>query len=73
MHKMKCRAMIDCSRGAVLTLDAVFFIIRTCALAGLNTLQLYTEDTYNINSEPFFGYLRGFVIPFFFSSKEHSI
>jgi hypothetical protein len=29
------------------------------ALMGLNMLQLYTEDTYEIENEPFFGCLRG--------------
>ncbi|KAJ3282367.1 hypothetical protein HK104_010923 [Borealophlyctis nickersoniae] len=51
--------MIDCSRGAVLTVNSVFYLLRTCALMGLNTFQLYTEDTYEIPNEPFFGYLRG--------------
>jgi hypothetical protein len=29
------------------------------ALMGLNMLQLYTEDTYEVEGEPLFGYLRG--------------
>ncbi|KAJ3050301.1 hypothetical protein HK097_008741 [Rhizophlyctis rosea] len=52
-------AMMDCSRGAVLSFDSVLFIIRACALMGMNTFQLYTEDTYEVKDEPFFGYLRG--------------
>ena len=51
--------MIDCSRCAVMNLDTVFLIIRISALLGLNTLQLYTEDTYEVEGEEFFGYLRG--------------
>lgn len=51
--------MIDCSRNGVLKPDAVFFILRNMALMGLNMLQLYTEDTYEVENEPFFGYLRG--------------
>ncbi|CAO3685673.1 unnamed protein product [Umbelopsis vinacea] len=51
--------MIDCSRNGVLKPDAVYFILRNMALMGLNMLQLYTEDTYEIENEPFFGYLRG--------------
>ena len=26
---------------------------------GYNTLMLYTEDTYEVNNQPYFGYLRG--------------
>lgn len=51
--------MVDCSRSSVLRVDTVFNIIRQSALYGLNTLQLYTEDTYQIKDEPFFGYGRG--------------
>ncbi|KND02226.1 uncharacterized protein SPPG_02708 [Spizellomyces punctatus DAOM BR117] len=51
--------MIDCSRSAVLTMQTVMYLLRTCALLGMNTFQLYTEDTYQIEDEPFFGYLRG--------------
>ncbi|KAJ3154152.1 hypothetical protein HDU86_004694 [Geranomyces michiganensis] len=51
--------MLDCSRCAVLTVETVLFMIRTCALLGMNTFQLYTEDTFTVPDEPFFGYLRG--------------
>ncbi|RUS26794.1 family 20 glycoside hydrolase [Jimgerdemannia flammicorona] len=51
--------MIDCSRNGVLLVDSVYFMLRNMALMGLNTLQLYTEDTYEVEGEPFFGYLRG--------------
>ncbi|KDN49945.1 glycoside hydrolase family 20 protein [Tilletiaria anomala UBC 951] len=51
--------MIDCSRNGVLTVDSVKFLVRKLALMGYNMLQLYTEDTYEIPDEPFFGYLRG--------------
>ncbi|KAJ1649819.1 hypothetical protein IWQ61_009210 [Dispira simplex] len=51
--------MIDCSRNGVLLVSRVFEIIRYCALLGVNMIQLYTEDTYQITNEPFFGYLRG--------------
>ena len=52
-------AMFDVSRNAVMTPDTVKQMIRRCALMGLNTLMLYTEDTYEVPGEPFFGYLRG--------------
>jgi len=51
--------MLDCSRNAVLTPASVKKYILFLALMGYNTLQLYTEDTYEIEGEPYFGYLRG--------------
>jgi hypothetical protein len=51
--------MIDCSRNGVLKPEAVYFFLRNMALMGLNMLQLYTEDTFEVENEPFFGYLRG--------------
>ncbi|HIW33893.1 MAG TPA: beta-N-acetylhexosaminidase [Candidatus Paenibacillus intestinavium] len=52
-------AMIDCSRNAVLNVESVKKLIRYMALMGMNTLMLYTEDTYTIESQPYFGYMRG--------------
>ncbi|KAF9294351.1 hypothetical protein BGZ88_003994 [Linnemannia elongata] len=51
--------MIDCSRGGVLKQSSVFSMMRNCALMGINMMQLYTEDTYEMEGETFFGYLRG--------------
>ena len=51
--------MIDCSRNAVPTLDAVKAYIRQLALMGHDTLMLYTEDTYEVEGHPYFGYMRG--------------
>ncbi|MCL2751842.1 MAG: beta-N-acetylhexosaminidase, partial [Firmicutes bacterium] len=51
--------MADCSRNAVLKPDSVKKLIRLMAAMGYNTLQLYTEDTYEVNNEPYFGYFRG--------------
>lgn len=51
--------MIDCSRNGVLLVSSVKFLCRKLALMGYNMFQLYTEDTYKIDGEPFFGYLRG--------------
>ena len=51
--------MHDCSRNGVLTLQSVKNFILISALFGLNRIMLYTEDTYEIEGEPFFGYLRG--------------
>lgn len=51
--------MIDCSRNAVLHMDAFKTMIRRLALMGYTTVQLYTEDTYEMKAYPYFGYMRG--------------
>ena len=51
--------MFDCSRNAVLTPEAMRFFLRKMALMGLNMGMLYTEDTYEVPEQPFFGYKRG--------------
>lgn len=51
--------MLDCSRNAVMKLPAVKKFIRYMAAMGLDTLMLYTEDTYQVPEYPYFGYLRG--------------
>jgi len=51
--------MLDCSRNGVVTVDEVKKIILIQALMGDNRLLLYTEDTYEMDEYPYFGYLRG--------------
>ncbi len=51
--------MFDCSRNGVILPDVMKDIIRKVALMGINMIMLYTEDTYEVPGEPFFGYLRG--------------
>ena len=51
--------MLDCSRNAVKSVDEIKRFVDNLAKMGYNTLELYTEDTYKIESEPYFGYLRG--------------
>ncbi|MEC0090254.1 beta-N-acetylhexosaminidase [Paenibacillus macquariensis] len=51
--------MFDLSRNAVLTVDSFKFMLNKMALMGLNTVMLYMEDTYAIEGEPYFGYMRG--------------
>ncbi|MDR0426513.1 MAG: beta-N-acetylhexosaminidase [Clostridiales bacterium] len=51
--------MLDCSRNAVRNVETLKSFIRHLALMGYNQLQLYTEDTYEVEGEPYFGYLRG--------------
>lgn len=51
--------MVDCSRNAVKSVATVKKIIRYIAMIGYTSLMLYTEDTYEVENEPVFGYLRG--------------
>lgn len=51
--------MFDVSRNAVLTPETMRFFLRKMALMGLNLGMMYTEDTYEIPGQPYFGYQRG--------------
>ena len=51
--------MIDCSRNGVLNVSYAKKMIEQLALAGQNIFMLYMEDTYKVESEEYFGYLRG--------------
>ena len=51
--------MIDMSRNAIMSVDGLKKFIPLLAKMGYNALMLYTEDTYEIEDEPFFGYMRG--------------
>ncbi len=51
--------MIDCSRGAVMRVETVKSWLRKLALAGYERIMLYTEDVYQLDGEPYFGYMRG--------------
>ena len=59
--KEKCKpgVMLDCSRGAVYTVPAIQKFIDLIAQMGYGSLQLYTEDVYTLEGEPYFGYMRG--------------
>ncbi len=52
-------AMLDCSRNAVMTVEHFKGWLRQLALLGYNMAMLYTEDTYDLPGEEYFGYLRG--------------
>lgn len=56
-------AMVDMSRDAVMNVATVKFILRKMALMGLNSFMLYTEDTYEVENHPYFGYMRGRYTP----------
>lgn len=51
--------MIDVSRNAVLTVTAIKDLLFKMAVMGFNMCMMYTEDVYEIENEPFFGYMRG--------------
>ncbi len=51
--------MYDCSRNSVPRVETVKLILRRMALMGLNTLMLYTEDTYTSPAIPALGHYRG--------------
>lgn len=57
--------MLDASRNAVMTVKSMKNFILILALMGYTGFYLYIEDTYEINSRPYFGYMRGR-----FSKKE---
>ncbi len=51
--------MLDCSRNAVMSTESVKEYADVLKKMGYNTLMLYTEDTYEIDENPLFGYMRG--------------
>ena len=51
--------MLDCSRNAVMLVEHFKKWLRRLSLLGYNMAMLYTEDTYKLPGENFFGYLRG--------------
>lgn len=51
--------LLDCSRDAVYSVPALKTFIGLIAGMGYTSLQLYTEDTYTLENEPYFGRFRG--------------
>ena len=51
--------MLDWSRNAVMKPEQVKKFVGILRRFGYNMLQLYTEDTYQVENEPYFGYMRG--------------
>ena len=51
--------MLDMSRNAVMKPEEVKKFVVVLKSLGYNMIQLYTEDTYEVENEPYFGYLRG--------------
>ncbi|MBQ8395278.1 MAG: beta-N-acetylhexosaminidase [Clostridia bacterium] len=59
MEKKVISFMLDCSRNAIPNKAFLKKWIDILADCGYNELQLYTEDTLQVENEPYFGYLRG--------------
>ena len=51
--------MLDMSRNAVMKVDALKKYMQTIKKLGYNAILLYCEDTYEVEGEPYFGYMRG--------------
>ncbi len=51
--------MLDMSRNAVMRPNEVKSFAKLLRSFGYNMIQLYTEDTYEVDNEPYFGYMRG--------------
>jgi len=51
--------MIDMSRNAVMSMEGLKSFLLLLKKMGYNCVLLYTEDTYEVDGEPFFGYMRG--------------
>ena len=55
----KLGVMLDCSRNAVLNKQSFCRMVDILSALGYNFIRLYTEDTYEVEGEPYFGYMRG--------------
>ena len=50
--------MLDMSRNAVMSVEALKKYFAILKKMGYNCVMLYTEDTYEVEGEPYFGYMR---------------
>ena len=57
--------LLDCSRNGVVNFETFKELVVKIALIGYNSIELYMEDTLELDGEPYFGHLRGR-----FSQKE---
>ena len=51
--------MLDCSRSAVPTVQTIKQMLLHLAFMGYTTVQMYTEDVFEMEDYAYFGYLRG--------------
>ena len=59
MNRKELTVMIDCSRNGVMKPEKVKEFAKIIKNMGYTGLMLYTEDTYEVENEPYFGYMRG--------------
>ena len=52
-------SFLDCSRNSVVNVETLKRWIDVISQMGYNTMTIYTEDTYELEGEPYFGYARG--------------
>ena len=50
--------MIDVSRNGVLTKKEFFRVVDLLSKIGYDTIELYSEDIYEVEGETYFGYMR---------------
>ncbi|MBQ4630772.1 MAG: family 20 glycosylhydrolase [Clostridia bacterium] len=55
----ECGVMFDFSRGLVMNVEGLKKYASYMARMGINTIYLYTEDTYEVKEFPYLGYMRG--------------
>ena len=58
-HFKWCGVMLDVSREGALKTEQIKKYIDMTACLGMNMIMLYTEDMYEMENYPFFGYKRG--------------
>ena len=51
--------MADVARNAVLNIESFKRLVRHLSLCGYDSMMLYTEDVFELDGYPFFGYMRG--------------
>ena len=59
MENKTLGVMLDVSRTAVMSIDSLKEFLQMIVPMGYNCLMLYTEDVYELEGEPYFGYMRG--------------
>jgi len=59
LNSERLGVLLDCSRNAVMRPEKIKYFIDCIQKMGYNMLELYTEDTLEIEGEPYFGYMRG--------------
>ncbi len=59
MNYKRFGIMLDCSRNGVMKVSELKKFIDLMVKMGYNMLEIYAEDVFQLENEPYFGYLRG--------------